>query len=335
MNIALAGGGSWGTAMARLLSKKGHKVNFYIRNQTTINNILESGENSKYLPGIKIPKNIYLSNDIIKSVEGADVLVLAVPTSAVRVLLTSIKDKLNSSVIIVNLSKGIEIDSLKRISEVTGEILPDNPFVALSGPSHAEEVGKDIPTTVVASSTDVKYANIIQDQFSTDNFRIYTNTDLIGVEIGGALKNIIALAAGISDGLGFGDNTKAALMTRGMYEMSKMGLMLGANPHTFNGLSGMGDLIVTCTSMHSRNRRAGILIGKGRSIEQATKEVGQVVEGIKTTKSAYQLAKKHNIEMPISQSLYQVLYNGKDPKDAVNILMTRKKKEEIEQIFFE
>lgn len=335
MNITVAGGGSWGTAMARLISNKGHKVSFYIRNIKVCKDIEKNKENSKYLPGAKFEKTISIYNNLKDSVKGAEIIVLAVPTSAIRSLLSPLKNFIDKDVIIVNLSKGIEVDTLDRISQVCKEILPENPFVALSGPSHAEEVGFDIPTTVVAASLDSHYANIIQEEFSTDTFRIYTNTDLIGVEIGGALKNIIALAAGISDGLGFGDNTKAALMTRGMYEMSKMGLALGANPHTFNGLTGMGDLIVTCTSMHSRNRRAGILIGQGKSIDQAIKEVGQVVEGIKTTKSCYELAKKYQIEMPISQSLYQVLYNNKDPKEAVNILMTRKKKEEIEQIFFE
>lgn len=335
MNITVAGGGSWGTAMARLISNKGHKVSFYIRNIEVCKDIEQNKENSKYLPGAKFEKTISIYNNFKDSVKDAEIIVLAVPTSAIRSLLISLKNFIDKDVIIVNLSKGIEVDTLDRISQVCKEILPENPFVALSGPSHAEEVGFDIPTTVVAASLDSHYANIIQEEFSTDTFRIYTNTDLIGVEIGGALKNIIALAAGISDGLGFGDNTKAALMTRGMYEMSKMGLALGANPHTFNGLTGMGDLIVTCTSMHSRNRRAGILIGQGKSIDQAIKEVGQVVEGIKTTKSCYELAKKYQIEMPISQSLYQVLYNNKDPKEAVNILMTRKKKEEIEQIFFE
>lgn len=335
MKIAVAGGGSWGTAMARLLSNINHEINFYIRNEKTRLDIKNNWENSKYLPGSKFSKEINLYENVEDAIKDIEILVLAVPTSAVRPLLNSIKGKLSKNVIIVNLSKGIEVESLDRISEVSEEVLPDNPFVALSGPSHAEEVGIDIPTTVVVSSKDIKYANIIQNEFSTDKFRIYTNADLIGVEIGGALKNIIALAAGISDGLKFGDNTKAALMTRGMYEMSKMGLALGANPHTFNGLSGMGDLIVTCTSMHSRNRRAGILIGEGKSVEEASKEIGQIVEGIKTTKSAHMLAQKLNIEMPITEKLYEVLYEGKDPQEAVKILMTREKKEEIEQIFFQ
>ena len=335
MKITLCGGGSWGTAIARLLSNKGHELNFYIRNKEVIEVIRKNKENKKYLPGAKFEKEINLTNNLDSVLEDIEVFIIAVPTSSIREVLTSIKDKISKDVIIVNLSKGIEVESLDRISEISSEILKDNPFVALSGPSHAEEVGKDIPTTLVASSENLKVAQTIQHEFSTPIFRIYTNPDLVGVEMGGALKNIIALAAGMNDGLAYGDNSKAALMTRGIYEMSKLGISLGANPHTFNGLSGIGDLIVTCTSMHSRNRRAGILIGEGKSMEEACNEVGQVVEGVKTVKSAYKLAKLKNIEMPITNALYKVLYEGYDPNKAVYELMTRENKDEIEQIFFE
>lgn len=335
MKITLCGGGSWGTAIARLLSNKGHELNFYIRNKEVIEDIRKNKENTKYLPGAKFEKEINLTNNLDSVLEDIEVFIIAVPTSSIREVLTSIKDKISKDVIIANLSKGIEVESLDRISEISSEILKDNPFVALSGPSHAEEVGKDIPTTLVASSENLKVAQTIQHEFSTPIFRIYTNPDLVGVEMGGALKNIIALAAGMNDGLAYGDNSKAALMTRGIYEMSKLGISLGANPHTFNGLSGIGDLIVTCTSMHSRNRRAGILIGEGKSMEEACKEVGQVVEGVKTVKSAYKLAKLKNIEMPITNALYKVLYEGYDPNKAVYELMTRENKDEIEQIFFE
>lgn len=335
MKITLCGGGSWGTAIARLLSNKGHELNFYIRNKEVIEDIRKNKENTKYLPGAKFEKEINLTNNLDSVLEDIVVFIIAVPTSSIREVLTSIKDKISKDVIIVNLSKGIEVESLDRISEISSEILKDNPFVALSGPSHAEEVGKDIPTTLVASSENLKVAQTIQHEFSTPIFRIYTNPDLVGVEMGGALKNIIALAAGMNDGLAYGDNSKAALMTRGIYEMSKLGISLGANPHTFNGLSGIGDLIVTCTSMHSRNRRAGILIGEGKSMEEACNEVGQVVEGVKTVKSAYKLAKLKNIEMPITNALYKVLYEGYDPNKAVYELMTRENKDEIEQIFFE
>ena len=335
MKITLCGGGSWGTAIARLLSNKGHELNFYIRNKEVIEDIRKNKENKKYLPGAKFEKEINLTNNLDSVLQDIDVFIIAVPTSSIREVLTSIKGKISKDVIIVNLSKGIEVESLDRISEISSEILKDNPFVALSGPSHAEEVGKDIPTTLVASSENLKVAQTIQHEFSTPIFRIYTNPDLVGVEMGGALKNIIALAAGMNDGLAYGDNSKAALMTRGIYEMSKLGISLGANPHTFNGLSGIGDLIVTCTSMHSRNRRAGILIGEGKSMEEACNEVGQVVEGVKTVKSAYKLAKLKNIEMPITNALYKVLYEGYDPNKAVYELMTRENKDEIEQIFFE
>lgn len=335
MNLTLCGGGSWGTAIARLLSNKGHKVNFYIRNEEVIEDIKINKENSKYLPGAKFEKEINLTNNLESVLDGIDAFIIGVPTSSTREILNKIKDKISKDTIIVNLSKGIEVESLDRISEISKEILKDNPFVALSGPSHAEEVGKDIPTTLVASSENLEVAQLIQKEFSTPIFRIYTNPDLVGVEMGGALKNIIALAAGMNDGLGYGDNTKAALMTRGIYEMSKLGISLGANPHTFNGLSGIGDLIVTCTSMHSRNRRAGILIGEGKSMDEACKEVGQVVEGVKTVKSAYKLSQVKGIEMPITKALYRVLYEAYDPNKAVYELMTRKNKDEIEQIFFE
>ncbi|KXB71658.1 NAD(P)H-dependent glycerol-3-phosphate dehydrogenase [Peptoniphilus sp. DNF00840] len=335
MKITLCGGGSWGTAIARLLSNKGHELNFYIRNKEVIEDIRKNKENTKYLPGAKFGKEINLTNNLDSVLQNIDVFIIAVPTSSIREVLTNIKGKISNETIIVNLSKGIEVESLDRISEISAEILKDNPFVALSGPSHAEEVGKDIPTTLVASSENLKVAQTIQHEFSTPIFRIYTNPDLVGVEMGGALKNIIALAAGMNDGLAYGDNSKAALMTRGIYEMSKLGISLGANPHTFNGLSGIGDLIVTCTSMHSRNRRAGILIGEGKSMEEACNEVGQVVEGVKTVKSAYKLAKIKNIEMPITNALYKVLYEGYDPNKAVYELMTRENKDEIEQIFFE
>ena len=335
MKITLCGGGSWGTAIARLLSNKGHELNFYIRNKEVIEDIRKNKENTKYLPGAKFGKEINLTNNLDSVLQNIDVFIIAVPTSSIREVLTNIKGKISNETIIVNLSKGIEAESVDRISESSAEILKDNPFVALPGPSHAEEFGKDIPTTLVASSENLKVAQTIQHEFSTPIFRIYTNPDLVGVEMGGALKNIIALAAGMNDGLAYGDNSKAALMTRGIYEMSKLGISLGANPHTFNGLSGIGDLIVTCTSMHSRNRRAGILIGEGKSMEEACNEVGQVVEGVKTVKSAYKLAKIKNIEMPITNALYKVLYEGYNPNKAVYELMTRENKDEIEQIFFE
>ncbi|MDO5714946.1 MAG: NAD(P)H-dependent glycerol-3-phosphate dehydrogenase [Tissierellia bacterium] len=334
MKITVIGGGSWGTAIARLLGNKNHDVNFYMRERDVAEDIIKNHENSRFLPNCTLSTKINIFTNFDQGIKDAEIIVLGVPSDASRIILKDLQDKISSDVIIVNLSKGIEVDTLLRISEVAEEILPHNPFVCLSGPSHAEEVGKDVPTAVVVSSRDEKASKIVQEEFSTSVFRIYTNSDLVGVEMGGALKNIIALAAGLSDGLGYGDNTKAALMTRGIYEMSKLGIEMGAMPQTLNGLSGIGDLIVTCTSMHSRNRRAGILIGQGKSTEKACQEIGQVVEGIKTTKSAYLLAQKHRIEMPITEKLYQVLYENQNAKEAVDHLMNREKKEEIEQIFF-
>ena len=328
--VAVLGGGSWGTALAALMAKKGIDTHMWVRSQIQAKEINEQRTNSKYLQGISLPKNLNVSIDWESTVGGSDVIVLAVPTQSVRSLLETIRDKVTGEQVIVNVAKGIENSTMMRISQIVEEYLPDNKFAVLSGPSHAEEVALDIPTTVVSASANKEVAEYIQDLFSSPNFRVYTNPDVAGVELGGALKNIIALGAGISDGLGYGDNTKAALMTRGMHEMSRFGVALGSDPDTFSGLSGMGDLIVTCTSMHSRNRRAGILIGKGLSMEEATEQVGMVVEGIKTAKSTYELANKLGIEMPITRELYNVLYNGADVKESVGNLMGRSKKHEME-----
>ena len=308
-------------------------MNFYVRNKDDRANINSLGINEKYLPQIDL-LGLKAQDDIDKCVDFCEMIVMAVPTQKFREVAQSIKDMADGK-LIVNLSKGLELNTLDRVSEISSEILPNSSFVSLSGPSHAEEVGKEIPTAIVAASNNYSSSKIVQEVFATDTFRVYTNNDLVGVEIGGALKNIIALAAGMSDGLGYGDNTTAALATRGIYEMSKLGMKLGANPQTFNGLSGIGDLIVTCTSMHSRNRRAGILIGQGLSSEEASQKVGQVVEGIKTTKSAYDLASKYGVNMPITEKLYEVIYNNKNPREAVVELMTRGYKQEIEEIFFE
>lgn len=334
MKIAVLGAGSWGTAMARLLVKSGHDVCMYTNSLDQLKILETKKENPDYLPGISLPENLTYTGKI-QDLLDKDCVVNAVPTDACREVFQELKEaSLGKDVILVNLAKGIENKSLRRISEIAEEILPDNAFVSLTGPSHAEEVARDIPTAVCVASKNIEDAKKIQKEFSTEMFRIYTNTDLIGAELGGSLKNIIALAAGLSDGLGYGDNTKAALMTRGMYEISKLAIELGGKPVTFHGLSGMGDLIVTCTSMHSRNRRCGILIGQGKSVEEATKEVGMVVEGIKTTKSAYDLSRKMSVNMPITEKLYGVLYEGKDPRQAVYSLMTRDSKEEIEEVFF-
>lgn len=330
--IGVLGGGSWGTSLAILLSKKGLEVDLWLRNKMQLEDMLNTRENKKYLPGIKIPININISNDIEKTIKGKDIILLSTSSHGIREILSNNKQYINNNQIIVNVAKGIENYTLKRISQIVCEILPENKYAILSGPSHAEEVAREVPTAVVSASLDKRIAEYVQDAFMTPYFRVYTNPDVIGVELGGSLKNIIALGAGISDGLGYGDNTKAALITRGLFEIAKLGEQMGANINTFSGLAGLGDLIVTCTSMLSRNRRAGILIGKGKSVDDAIEEVGMVVEGIKTTKSAYELAKRYKVDMPITEELYGVLYEGKSVIESVPNLMGRDKKKEMENI---
>ena len=327
--VAFLGGGSFGSALAIMLAKKGTKVNMWDRKLSVINDINIKRENIKYLPSVIIPAGVTAFADIEEAISDSEIIVLAVPSHVVRHLSKMIAPHLKENQIVVSIAKGIEEHSLKRMSEVIEDEIPSNPIVILSGPSHAEEVALDIPTTLVVTSKKMEYAKIVQDVFMTSKFRIYTNEDLIGVEIGGAVKNIIALAAGVSDGIGYGDNSKAALMTRGMSEIIKIGTVLGGKTETFYGLTGMGDLIVTCTSMHSRNRRAGILIGKGVSMEKACEDIGMVVEGIKATKAFYELKEKQQVSMPITDVLYKVLFEGKDPKYGVYELMSRDRKDEF------
>lgn len=332
VRVGVIGGGSWGTALAILLKNNGHDVRMWLRGKEQLEAIKETGENRKYLPDVKIPDNIVISNDMEEVTYNRELFVLAVPSHGIRQVLNENRKLFKKHQILVNVAKGIENDTLMRISQIAEEILPENPYAVLSGPSHAEEVAQNMPTTVVAASKETNVAQYIQDVFMSPYFRVYTNPDVIGVELGGALKNVIALGAGISDGLGYGDNTKAALMTRGMTEIARLGEKMGANVITFSGLAGIGDLVVTCTSMHSRNRRAGILIGKGMKVDEVTKSVGMVVEGIKTTKSAYELAKIYDVKMPITKEIYEVLYEEKDVKNSVVNLMLRDKKHELEDI---
>ncbi|KAJ52850.1 glycerol-3-phosphate dehydrogenase (NAD(P)+) [Clostridium tetanomorphum] len=328
-NITFIGGGSFGTALGIMLAKKGLQVKIWDRKPEIIHDFNIKKENIKYLPNIVIPSNVMAFNDYKEAIGDNKYVVIAVPSHAVRTISRDIKNFVSKDTVIISIAKGIEGESGKRLSQVISEELPNNPVVILSGPSHAEEVAQDIPTTVVVTSEEMGYAEVIQELFMTNKFRVYTNEDIVGVEIGGAVKNIIALAAGISDGIGYGDNTKAALMTRGMSEIIRIGEALGGKKETFSGLTGMGDLIVTCTSMHSRNRRAGILIGKGMTTEEAINEIGMVVEGIKACKAFYELKEKLNVSMPITDVLYNVLFKGKDPKYGVYELMTRDKKSEI------
>lgn len=327
--VTFLGGGSFGTALGILLANKGNEVNIYDRDKNVVEDININRKNDKYIKDLTIPKSVTAYNDIDKALEDANFIVLAIPSHIIRTMAKTIKDKISDDAIIISIAKGIEENTNLRLSEVIKEELPNNKIVILSGPSHAEEVAFDIPTTVVVSSEDMEASKKVQDLFINKNFRVYTNDDLIGVEIGGAVKNIIALAAGVCDGIGYGDNTKAALMTRGMAEIVRIGMKLGGKAETFLGLTGIGDLIVTCTSLHSRNRRAGYLIGKGKSTEEALNEVGMVVEGVKACRAFYTLKEELNIEMPITDVLYKILFENKNPKEAVVDLMEREKKDEI------
>lgn len=326
--VAFIGGGSFGSALAVLLAEKNNEVTIYDKDASVVEDINKNKKNQKYLKDLIFPSNVVATLDIKEAIDNIDYLVLAVPSHVIRIVCKQLKEAgLNDKVTIISIAKGIEEGSDKRLSVVIEEEL-SNPVVVLSGPSHAEEVAIQVPTTLVATSKDMKKAEEVQDLFMTENFRVYTNDDLIGVEIGGAVKNIIALAAGVVDGLGYGDNTKAALMTRGMKEIARVGISLGGKMDTFYGLTGMGDLIVTCTSMHSRNRRAGILIGQGKSLEEAQQEVGMVVEGVKACKAFYELIKKTGISMPITEALYKALFEAKNPREAISELMVRDKTSE-------
>nr|WP_263325895.1 NAD(P)H-dependent glycerol-3-phosphate dehydrogenase [Neobacillus sp. Marseille-Q6967] len=333
--VAVIGAGSWGTALAMVLADNGREVRLWSHNESQVEEINQFHTNKKYLPGIVLPDLIVGYALLSDALAGIKTVILAVPSKAIREVLGKIRTVLQSPITIAHVSKGIEPDSLMRISEMIKEELPSEVLkavVVLSGPSHAEEVSLRHPTTVTVSSDDMEAAEEIQDLFINQNFRVYTNPDVIGVEIGGALKNIIALAAGITDGLGYGDNAKAALITRGLAEIARLGTKMGANPLTFSGLAGIGDLIVTCTSVHSRNWRAGNLLGKGKTLEEVLENMGMVVEGVRTTKAAHQLAEKYNVKMPITNVLYNVLFNGKNAKDAVDVLMARGKTHEMEDL---
>lgn len=332
-SVTVLGAGSWGTALAFVLAENQHDTLVWSHREDQAQEINSHHTNKKYLPNSELPKNLAATSDLKTAIEHAPTIVLAVPTKAFREVIQSFLPYLNEPKTFVHVSKGIEPDSLKRISEIIEEEIPDHlrkSIVVLSGPSHAEEVVLRHPTTVTAASVDESSAKFVQDLFMNGYLRVYTNEDVIGVELGGALKNVIALAAGIVDGLGYGDNAKAALITRGLAEISRLGIKMGAEPYTFIGLTGMGDLIVTCTSVHSRNWRAGNLLGKGNSLEQVLQDMGMVVEGVRTTKAAYQLSKKYDIEMPITHALYDVLFEGMTPKEGVDQLMLRTKKHELE-----
>lgn len=326
--VTVIGSGSWGTALAVMLQKHGHDVVIWSRRQDAVDEMQRDRENKKYLPGIALPEELIVTTDREKAVKDAEIIILSVPSKAVRQTAMDFAPYLTKDQILVNVAKGLEESSLKRLSQVIEECIPQCEICILSGPSHAEEVARDIPTTCLIASENEETAKMVQGEFMNPRFRLYTNTDVIGVEMGAALKNVMALAAGASDGLGFGDNTKAAIMTRGIAEMRRLGVEMGGRAETFGGLSGIGDLIVTCTSMHSRNRRAGILLGQGKSLAETLDEIQMVVEGVNTVQAAYKLAKEHHVEMPITNAIYEVLFQGKNTKQAVLDLMSRDGKAE-------
>ncbi len=328
MKIAVIGSGGWGTAIAVLLAGKGNDVYLWSWIQEETDRLDRDRENKEFLPGVKLPDNIYCTHDMEKCVDGADLIVAAPPSPAARTTAKQLAPFVKDGQVIVSISKGLEESSLLRLSQVYRAEIPQADVAVLSGPSHAEEVSRGIPTTCAAAAESAKTADFIQDAFMSDTFRVYTTDDITGAELGGALKNVIALCAGISDGLGYGDNTRAALMTRGLAEIARLGEAMGAKLETFMGLSGLGDLIVTCTSMHSRNHRAGILLGQGKTLQETLDEVHMVVEGVNTARSAYELGKKYGVSMPIVEEAYNILFNGKNARKAVNDLMTREKRHE-------
>ncbi len=330
MNVTVLGSGGWGTALALLLLENGHKVTLWSYKEEESAALREKRENP-VLPGVPLPEKLSLTADIA-CVRDSAAVVLATPSFAVRATARQAKPFLAPGAVMISVSKGVEKDTSLTLTEVIAqEVGEDHPIVALSGPSHAEEVGRGVPTVVVSASRDEKSAKLVQDLFMNERFRVYTTDDVVGVELGAALKNVIALCAGVSDGLGYGDNTKAALMTRGLTEIARLGEALGGRKETFAGLAGLGDLIVTCTSMHSRNRRCGIAIGKGTAPEQAVKEMGMVVEGYYAAANAKALADKVGVEMPITQAACRVLYEGRSPQEAMMELMTRERKQESEE----
>lgn len=327
-NIGIIGAGSWGTALAWLLCNNGHNVEVWSIIESEIDMLKEKREHADKLPGVKLQDEMEFTTDLAKAIDKKDVLVLAVPSPFTRSTAAKMKEFVKEGQIIVNVSKGIEESTLMTLTQVIEQEVPQAKVAALSGPSHAEEVGRGLPTTCVVGAHEKEIADKLQSIFMSDVFRVYTSSDLIGMEIGASLKNVIALAAGVADGLGYGDNTKAALITRGIAEITRLGKAMGGKTETFSGLTGIGDLIVTCASVHSRNRRAGVLMGKGYTMEEAMEEVKMVVEGVYSAKAALALGKKYNISLPIIEQVNEVLFEGKKPAQAVNELMIRDKTSE-------
>lgn len=332
--VAVLGAGSWGTALSLVLADNGCDVRLWSHRKEQAMEINQSRQNKKYLQ-VELPNNITAYDDLEKAVEQVEFIVFVVPTRAVRTVAKQLQTVLHHKPIVVHATKGIETGTLKRVSQIISEELTQYEYeeiVVLSGPSHAEEVAERQPTTVTVASETETNVKRTQDLFNNHFFRVYTSSDVVGIELGGALKNIIALGAGISDGLGYGDNAKAALMTRGLAEVARLGTTLGANPLSFLGLSGVGDLIVTCTSKHSRNWRAGNLLGKGYKLDEVLEQMGMVVEGARTVKAAYQVAKEQQVEMPITFGIYELLYENGNAKEIAKKLMNRTKREEMDDL---
>lgn len=328
--LSVIGAGSWGTALAIVLAENGHHVTVWSILEDEIKMLTEGHEHKDKLPGVRIPENVTFTTDLKEAVQGKEMVVLAVPSPFVRSTAHNMAEFVAQDQLIVVVSKGIEEKTLMIMTDVVEDEIPQASVAVLSGPSHAEEVGRRLPTTVVAGAKTKALAERVQSYFMNEVFRVYTSPDMLGIEMGASLKNVIALAAGMADGLGFGDNTKAALITRGIKEISRLAIAMGAHPETLSGLTGIGDLIVTCASMHSRNRRAGILIGQGYTMQEAMDEVKMVVEGVYSAKAAVALSEKYGISMPIISQVNQVLFHGQSAKDAVMELMCREKKSEID-----
>jgi glycerol-3-phosphate dehydrogenase (NAD(P)+) len=324
MYIQVVGAGSWGLALARVLALNGHRVRLWCRAEDGPEQLRATRESPVYLPGVKLPDSIEV---VCEDDPSVDIAVMAVPSHVMRAAVPA--HTFSEKTIRVSVAKGIENESLKRMSEVIREVGETNRVVVLSGPSHAEEVGRDLPCTVCVASENMDYAATVQQAFMNKNFRVYTTTDVVGVELGGSLKNVIAIAAGVCDGLALGDNARSALITRGLAEISRLGVAMGADPLTFMGLSGMGDLITTCTSTHSRNHNVGARIAKGMTPEQAIAASPMVAEGVRTSKSVHVLSRKQGVEMPISEQVYRVLFEGANPREAIVALMTREAKTEL------
>ncbi|MDO4284606.1 MAG: NAD(P)H-dependent glycerol-3-phosphate dehydrogenase [Eubacteriales bacterium] len=326
--IGMIGAGSWGTALTYLLAGNGHQVIVWSIAQDEVEMLNEEHEQKVKLPGVILPESVRATTDLAAAMEDRDLLVLAVPSPFTRSTARSMRPYCREGQRIVSVAKGVEEDTLMTLSDIIEEEMPQAVVSVLSGPTHAEEVGKGLPTAIVAGARSEESARYIQDIFMSEVFRVYTSTDMLGMQIGAALKNVVALAAGIADGLGYGDNTKAALITRGIAEIKRLGIAMGGQPETFSGLTGIGDLIVTCASMHSRNRRAGILIGQGRTPDEAMAEVKQVVEGVHSARAAMQLSRRYQVQLPIIEQVNAILFEEKSAAEAVRELMLRDRKQE-------